>query len=159
MNIQGWFPLGLTSLISLQFKGLSRVFSYIIQKNDFFSTQPSLWSHSHMCAWLLETPQCIALHPSHSTTCLAVHTVCAVHWTQSRGGTSLEARRTRGPLGTADTFIPFWHTSCSSRHNTRKPLSPDWHSSHKFSLLAEAAAIAVDTLYSFPLWLTQRTQP
>ena len=43
MNIQDWFPLGLTSLISLQFKGLSRVFSNtIVQKHQFFSTQLSL---------------------------------------------------------------------------------------------------------------------
>ena len=38
MNIQGWFPLGLTSLISLQFKGFSRVFSNTtVQKHQFFS--------------------------------------------------------------------------------------------------------------------------
>ena len=43
MNIQDWFPLGLTSLISLQ--GLSRVFSNItVQKHQFFHAQPSLWS-------------------------------------------------------------------------------------------------------------------
>ena len=49
MNIQGWFPLGLTSLISLQSKGLSRVFSNtIIWKHQFFCAQPSLWSNSHM---------------------------------------------------------------------------------------------------------------
>ena len=48
MNIQGWFPLGLAGLISLQSKGLSRVFSNTtIRKNQFFSTQPSLWSHIH----------------------------------------------------------------------------------------------------------------
>ena len=41
LNIQSWFPLGLTSLISLQSKGLSRVFSSTtIQKHPFFSTQP-----------------------------------------------------------------------------------------------------------------------
>ena len=41
MNMQGWFPLGLTSLISLQSKGLSRVFSSsTVQKNKFFGTQP-----------------------------------------------------------------------------------------------------------------------
>ena len=58
MNIQGWFPLGLTSLISLQFKGLSRVFSSTtIWKHQFFSTQPSLWSESHIHTWLLEKPQ------------------------------------------------------------------------------------------------------
>ena len=43
MNIQGWFPLGLISLISVQSKGLSRVFSRTaIQKHHFFGTQPSL---------------------------------------------------------------------------------------------------------------------
>ena len=48
MNIQGWFPLGLTGLVSLQSKGLSQVFSYnMIRKHHFFSTQPSLWSNSH----------------------------------------------------------------------------------------------------------------
>ena len=49
MNIQGWFPLGLTGLISLQSKGLSRVFSNTtVQKHQFFGTQPSLWSNSHI---------------------------------------------------------------------------------------------------------------
>ena len=49
MNIQGWFPLGLTGLISLQSKGLSRVFSSTtVQKHQFFGTQPSLWSNSHI---------------------------------------------------------------------------------------------------------------
>ena len=48
MNIQDWFSLGLTGLISLQFKGISRVFSNtIIQKHQFFRVQPSLWSNSH----------------------------------------------------------------------------------------------------------------
>jgi len=57
MNIQGWFPLGLTGLISLQSKGLSRVSSSTtIQKHQFFSTQPSLWSNSHICIWLLDKP-------------------------------------------------------------------------------------------------------
>ena len=58
MNIQGWFPLGLTSLIFLLSKGLSGVFSSTtIQKHQFFSAQPSLWSNSHICIWLLEKPQ------------------------------------------------------------------------------------------------------
>ena len=49
VNIQDWFPLGLTGLISLQSKGLSRVFfSTTIQKHQFFSTQLSLWSNSHI---------------------------------------------------------------------------------------------------------------
>ena len=55
MNIQGWFPLGLTSLISLQSKGLSRVFSSTtVQKHQFFSVQPSLWSSSHIYTWQVE---------------------------------------------------------------------------------------------------------
>ena len=48
MNIQGWFPLGLTGLISLQSKGLSRVFSNTtVQKHQFFNAQLSLWSNSY----------------------------------------------------------------------------------------------------------------
>ena len=57
LNIQGWFPLGLTGLVSLLSKRLSRVFSSAtIQKHQFFSTQPSLWSNSHIHTWLLEKP-------------------------------------------------------------------------------------------------------
>ena len=49
VNTQCWFPLGLNSLISLQSKGLSRVFSSItIQKHQFFGAQPSLWSSTHI---------------------------------------------------------------------------------------------------------------
>ena len=48
MNIQDWFPLGWTSLISLQSKGLSRIFlNTTVQKHHFFSIQPSLWSNWH----------------------------------------------------------------------------------------------------------------
>ena len=57
MNVQGWFPLELTSLISLQSKGLSRVFSNtLVQKYQFFITQLSLWSNSHNHTCLLEKP-------------------------------------------------------------------------------------------------------
>ena len=57
VNIQDWFPLGLTSLISLQSKGLSRVFcNTTVQKHQFFGTQLSLWSSSHIHTWLLEKP-------------------------------------------------------------------------------------------------------
>ena len=49
MNIQDWFPLGWTCLISLQSKGLSRVFSNTtVQKHQFFGTQLSLESNSHI---------------------------------------------------------------------------------------------------------------
>ena len=48
MNIQDGFPLGLTGWISLQSKGLSRVFcNTTVQKHQFLGTQPSLWSNSH----------------------------------------------------------------------------------------------------------------
>ena len=57
-NSQGWFPLGLTGLISLQSKGLSRVFSNTtVWKHQFFSSRPFLWSSSHIHTWLLEKPK------------------------------------------------------------------------------------------------------
>ena len=57
MNIQNWFPLGWTDLISLQPKGLSRVFSNTtVQKHQFFSVQLSLWSNSHIHTWQLKKP-------------------------------------------------------------------------------------------------------
>ena len=55
MNIQGWFPLGLTS--PLLSKGFSRVFSNTtIRKHQFFGAQPSLWSKSQIHTWLLGKP-------------------------------------------------------------------------------------------------------
>ena len=52
-NTQDWFPLRLTGLISLQSKGLSRVFSNTtVQKHQFSGSQTSLWSNSHIHAWL-----------------------------------------------------------------------------------------------------------
>ena len=49
LSIQGWFPLGWTGWISLQSKGLSRVFSSTtIWKQQFFGAQLSLWSNSHI---------------------------------------------------------------------------------------------------------------
>ena len=57
MNIQDWLLLGLTGLISLKSKGLSRVSSNTtIQKYQFFSAQLSLWSNSHIRMWPLEKP-------------------------------------------------------------------------------------------------------
>ena len=56
-NIQDWFPLGLTGWISLQSKGLSRVFyNTTVQKHQFFGAQLSSQSNSHMHTWLLEKP-------------------------------------------------------------------------------------------------------
>ena len=57
MNTQDWSPLGWTSWISLQSKGLSRVFSNTtLQKHQFFSAQLSSQSNSHVHTWLVEKP-------------------------------------------------------------------------------------------------------
>ena len=56
-NTQDWSPLQWTGWISLQSKGLSRVFSNTtVQKHQFFSTQLSSQSNSHIHTWLLEKP-------------------------------------------------------------------------------------------------------
>ena len=57
MNIQEWFPLGWTGWMSLQSKGLSRVFSNTtVEKHQFFGAQLSSQSNSHIHTWLLEKP-------------------------------------------------------------------------------------------------------
>ena len=57
VNIQDWFPLRLTGWISLQSKGLSRVYSNtIVQKHQFFGAQLSSQSNSHIHTWPLEKP-------------------------------------------------------------------------------------------------------
>ena len=57
VNIQVWYLLGLTGLILLLSKGLSRVFSSTtVQKHQFFSAQPPLWSSVQIRTWLLEKP-------------------------------------------------------------------------------------------------------
>ena len=56
-NTQDWSPLEWTGWISLQSKGLSRVFSNTtVQKHQFFSAQSSSQSNSHIHTWLLEKP-------------------------------------------------------------------------------------------------------
>ena len=55
--IQDWFSLGLTDLILLQSKELSRVFSNTtVQKHQFFRVQLPLWFNTHIHTWLLEKP-------------------------------------------------------------------------------------------------------
>ena len=57
MNTQDWSPLGWTGWISLQSKGLSGVFSNTaVQKHQFFGTQLSSQSNSHIHTWPLEKP-------------------------------------------------------------------------------------------------------
>ena len=61
MNIQDWFPLGLTGLVSLQSEGFSRVFSNTtVQKHQFFGTQLSLCSNS------------------------LIHTICSTFWLKKK---------------------------------------------------------------------------
>ena len=73
----GWVPLGLTGLVSLQSKGLSRVFSNTtVQKHQFNSAQPSLWSTSHICTWLLEKPQLWLDRPLSEKWCLCFLICC-----------------------------------------------------------------------------------
>ena len=58
MNTQDWSPLGWTGWISLQSKGLSRVFSNTtVQKHQFFAVQLSSQSNSNIHTWPLEKPQ------------------------------------------------------------------------------------------------------
>ena len=76
-NIQGWFPLGLTVLTSLLFRGLSIVFSNTtFHKHQFFSSQPSLWFNSHIHAWLLEKPQSWLYGPFLEKWCLCFLICC-----------------------------------------------------------------------------------
>ena len=65
MTIQGWFPLGLTGLISLQSKGLSRVFSITVRRHQFFSIQHFLLSSSHN-AWGARSLVEVVLYGQHS---------------------------------------------------------------------------------------------
>ena len=74
MNTQDWFPLGWSGWISLQSKGLSKVFSNTtVWKHQFFSTQPSLRSNSHILTWLLKgwayTPRKPELKETHVPQC------------------------------------------------------------------------------------------
>ena len=62
-NIQDWFPSRLTGFISLQYRGLSRVFSNTtVQKHWFFIAQLSLWSNTHIHTWLQEKPYTLITH-------------------------------------------------------------------------------------------------
>ena len=66
LNSQGWFPLGLTSLISLLFKGLSRVFSSTtVWKHQFFTAQPSLWPNSHIHTFVVQSLSCVQFLQPH----------------------------------------------------------------------------------------------
>ena len=79
VNIQDWFPLGLTDLISLLSKTLSRVFSKTtVQKHPFFDTQLSLQSDYHSHTWLLErlTSQSLCIHRAGFSTKIIYSLFC-----------------------------------------------------------------------------------
>ena len=73
MNIQGWFTLGLTGLISMRPNGLSEVCSSnTIQKHQFFSAQPSLWSNSHIHTCILEKLWLLLYGPTKWCLCFLI---------------------------------------------------------------------------------------
>ena len=80
---QGWSPLEWTGWISLQSKGLSRVFSNTtVQKHQFFGTQPSSQSNSHIHTWALEhtlkgSPTLIS---SSDSDCFYFKGLLRLHW-------------------------------------------------------------------------------
>ena len=119
MNIQGWFPLGLTGLISLLSKGLSRAFFRTpIWKHQFFSAQPSLWSNSHICIWLMEKPWLWQYGPLSAKWRLCFLICCSrfviafllrrksllISWLQSLSTVILEPKKIKSV--TASTFPP-----------------------------------------------------
>ena len=80
MNIQDWFPLGLTGWISLQSKGLSRVFSNTtVQKYQFFGAQLSLWSNPHIHTWQQEKSYLWQEGPLSAKYCLYFW-ICCLGW-------------------------------------------------------------------------------
>ena len=80
MNTQDWSPLGWTGWISLQSKGLSRVFSNTtVQKHQFFGSQLSLESNSHLRTWLLEKPYPWLDRPLLTKECLCF-LICYLGW-------------------------------------------------------------------------------
>ena len=120
MNIQCWFPLGLTGLISLQSKGLSRVFSNTtVQKHQFIGTQPSLWSNSCIPIWLLKKPQLWLYGPLSAKWCLCFLLCCTfviaflprskcllTSWLQSPSAVILEPKKIKS--ATDSIFPPIY---------------------------------------------------
>ena len=71
MNIQGWFPLGLTSLIPFAIQGtLKSLLQHTVQTHQFFEVQTSLWSNSHICPWLLKNSELWLFGPLSPNWCL-----------------------------------------------------------------------------------------
>ena len=78
-NTQGWPPLAWTGWISLQSKGLSRVFNTTVQKHQFFGAQPSSQFNSHIHTWLLKKRQPWLDEPLLAKKCLCFW-ICYLGW-------------------------------------------------------------------------------
>ena len=79
VNTQDWSPIGWTGWISLQFKGLSRVFSStIVQKHQFFGAQLSSQSNSHIHTWLLESLQDIHVPTQPFVASIIIQQLCVI---------------------------------------------------------------------------------
>ena len=137
MNIQDWFPLRWTGWISLQSKGLSRVFSNTtVQKHHFLGAQLSLQSNSHIHTWLMEKLQLWLYRPlsvmfllfnmlSRLVTAFLPMTKCLlISWLQSPSAVILEPQKTKSAtvspsichemMGPDDMIIVFWRLSFKS---------------------------------------------
>ena len=123
VNVQDWFPLGWTGLISLQSKGLSRVFITTVQKHHFFRVQYSSWSNSHIHTWQLEEPWLWLDRPLSAKYCLLFNTLSRfviaflprskcllISWLQSSSAVILELKKTKSI--TVTTFFHLqWHST------------------------------------------------
>ena len=120
-NVYPGFITFKIDLISLQNKGLSRVFSNTtIQKHQFFSAQPSFWSDSHIDIWLLEKPLTLTIWAFLSKVMSLLFNMLSrflivflprskhlfISWLQSLS-TVILAHRKRKSV-TASTFFPFY---------------------------------------------------
>ena len=80
VNIQDWFPLERIGWISLQSKGLSRVFcNTTVQKHQFFGFQLSLWSSSHLHKWLLEKIK-VLIRRTFVSKVMSLFLICCLGW-------------------------------------------------------------------------------
>ena len=137
MNTQDWFPLGWAGWIPLQSKGLSRVFSNItVQKYQFFGTQPSLWSKSHICTWPLEKPQLCKVAQTQLLLCRILVTVgtlfFSIFYTSMRRETSRPSLLAHLP--THHSLFSTGGLSClmaefGRRHWTSSAPPPSWGTS------------------------------
>ena len=137
MNIQSWFPLELNGLISLLSEGHSRVFSSTtVWKHQFFSAQLSLWSKSHIHAWLyrhLWAKRCVLFNGWVILHCMDVRVelwriVSAKEFMLLNCGVGKDSWESPGLQG--DSTSPFW------RRSTQGFLCKEWCWSWNSSTLA-----------------------